>query len=162
MAEHYEYLSNQMYGFKDGLLYVFNSDSVNTNKFFGVNYPLRLCFVVNEIPSAIMDIFNVAIEGSVAPDFTVGYSNNPNLQITDLQGSDYENVEGAMDAKFFRDRISPNNSGTADQKLFTGDTIIANPFFVMLEFQCYDGLMYVDAANIGLDISRGQKQLITK
>jgi hypothetical protein len=163
MPEWMDYLNNKMYGFKNGNLYLFDSDTVNWNRFFGVDYPLRICasWNIKEAPSAIKDVYDIALESNVAPDFTVLYATYPWVQITDLAITDYDNPEGVFYAKFLRDRLSPNASGTPDQRLYTGDVVKENCPKVMIEFQQYSELMYVTFINLGFVISRGTLPLIS-
>jgi hypothetical protein len=84
----------------------------------------------------------------------------PNIQITDLSASDYINQESNMYADFFMDRLDPNGSGTADEKLYNGNSLTDFAIFVMTEFQQYSGLAWMQFANIGFSTSRGQKQIL--
>lgn len=161
LAEMYAYLQNTMFAFKNGIPYTHNTNTTNWNTVYGVEYPIRMCFTGNFNPSELKVLNNIAVEGNVIPDFTVAYADYPNIQITDLAGSDdaWENQEGQMYAYFLKDRLSPNASGTADQKLFTGDDITDIAIKVMLEFQQYDSLVYINFVNLGYSASRGQKQI---
>jgi hypothetical protein len=160
-AEWMEYNKGRYVGWKTGTLYLMEDDSVDMNGFFGQNYPIRLCFVVNESPSALKNAVNIAWESSVQPNFTVVLTDTPNSQVTDLSDDQYESIEGVWFSQIFRDRISPNSSGTADEKIYTGDVLLGNPIYVMGEFQVSDTLIYIDYVNVGIDISRGMKQIIT-
>jgi len=158
-AEWYEYVENKMFGWKNGVMYEHNADTTNWNTFYGVQQPIRLCFTCNINPSALKVLNNIALESSVIPDFTVALTALPNIQITDLTDDDYTNQEANMYAQFFCDRLSPNASGTADEKLYTGDSLTDFSIFVMCEFQQYTGLAWVQFANIGFSVSRGQKAI---
>lgn len=156
LGEHYDYLQNTLIGFKNGVPYVHNSDTGHWNRFYGTDYPVRVCTVANLNPSLLKDLANIAVEASVAPDFSVAMTEVPNEQVTDLQGSDFTNQQGNFYAAWFRDRLSPNASGTADEKLYTGDTLTDVAIMVMLEWQAYDELFWMTFANIGYEVSRGQ------
>lgn len=161
LGEQYDYIENQMFGFKNGVLYKFNADTTNWNRWFGTQYPVRLCFAQNTpLPSGVKEIFDIALEGSQIPDFTVLYTDYPNVQITDLASNDYLNKEGVLYARFLRDRLSPNATGTADEKLYKGDVIISQVPQVMLEWQAYTGLIYINFVDVGMMISRGQKSIL--
>lgn len=160
MAEHYEYLQNTMFAFKNGNVYIHNNDIVNWNRFYGVDYPVRLCFTANVNPSEIKDLFNIAVESNLAPDFTVAMADYPNQQITDLSNDDYTDDEGVFYAYFFMDRLSPNVSGTADEKLYTGDVVKDVAFKIMCEWQAYDSLLWVTFINIGYSPSKGHQNII--
>lgn len=158
-GEFYDYLSGDMYGFKNGILYKFNSDSAY-NKFFGTYKPIRLCVVLNEVESGEIDLANIAIEGSDAPTFTVAYSSNPDVQITDLTDESFQKEGTAFFATFFGDRLSPNIQGDAAFKMNFGDVITGYPIYLMLEWDINYKLVYVDAVNIGFNLSKGLRNLI--
>jgi hypothetical protein len=121
---------------------------------------MRLCVTGNFNSSEIKDLCDIAIEGSAKPGFTVGYADYPNVQITDLTEDDYTDQEGVMYASFLCDRLSPNASGSADEKMYEGDPVKDIALKVMCEFQKYDSLMFVNFINIGYEISRGHKQIL--
>lgn len=156
-AEWYDYIENIMFGWKDGYLYTHNTNTTNWNTFYGTEYPVRLCFTCNTNQSLLKLLNDISIEGNAYPEFTVGYADYPNIQITDLQGSDYVNQEGNFYSTFFKDRLSPNSSGTADEKLYTGDDVTDIAIKIMLEFPAYSNLIYINFVNIGFSASRGQK-----
>jgi len=162
IAEWSEYLQNQAYAFKDGFLYILDRDTENWNNAFGVNYPVRICITGNLNPSALKVLNNISLESNAIPDYTVAYTDYPNIQITDLAGTDPEwvNEEGLMYADFLKDRLSPNSIGTPDEKLFIGDDLTDIVLKIMVEFQAYDNLFYCNFIDIGYSISRGQKQIL--
>jgi hypothetical protein len=162
LPEWSDYAVDKMVGFKNGVLYIHDSDSANYNKFYGTQYPVRLMFTPNLPPSGVKDVFDTSVEGNTEPDFTVLYTTYPNVQITDLSSTDYNDQEGVLYARFFRDRLSPNVSGTADEKLFEGDVIQSQVPQVMVEIQAYTDLMYINAINVGWQLSRGQQKIVNK
>jgi hypothetical protein len=163
LAEWQDYLQNAAYGFKNGNLYVFDSNTTNWNTVFGVQYPMRICTTGNINPSNIKDLYNIAIEGDgTIPDYVVALTAVPNQQITDLAGTDdqWANNESVCDATFLTDRLSPNSSGTPDQKLFTGDLLKDFSIFIMCEWNSvYNRMLYVNFINIGYEQSRGQSNI---
>ena len=167
MPEMYAYLQNIMFGFKNGLPYTFNTNTTNWNTFFGVEYPVRLCFTGNLNPSLLKVLNNVSIEGNQSiPNFTVAMTNIPNIQVSDLAYyslsdiNDWTNNESILDASFYGDRLDPNQSGTADEKLYTGSSLTDFSIFVMCEWQIYDQLMWVNCINIGYSASKGNNNTI--
>jgi len=161
MGEWYEYFENQMFGFKNGYLYKHNTNTTNWNTWYGTQYPVRICLPANFNQSLLKVLNNMAIEGSVIPDFSVALSQVPNVQITDLASTDeaWEDQEGNLYATFYADRLSPNATGTADQKLQTGDELTDTAFMIMLEFQAYSNLIYINFVNVGMTAAPGQKQI---
>lgn len=168
MPEMYAYLQNIMFGFKNGLPYTFNTNTTNWNTFFGVEYPVRLCFTGNLNPSALKVLNNIVAESNTIPNFTVAYTDFPNIQISDLAYwtpsnlNDWTDMGGLFDADFFKDRISPNSviGGTADEKMLNGDDLTDFVFKVMMEFQSYDSLIFCNFVDISYSISKGNKQVL--
>lgn len=157
-----ENVGKTLFGFKSGSLYLFNENADSYNTIFGVQYPQRICFVANIEPSAIGDLFNIAIEGNSVPNYSVAYSVYPWEQITDLIDTDYTTLEGIQDAKWFRDRLSPNATGTADEKLYKGDVVKSATLLIMLEFQEYDTQLSINFVNIGVEVSQGNNQVLSQ
>lgn len=160
MGEWYEYGNSLMFGFKNGSLYIHNADTTNWNNFYGTQYPVRTLFPANFMASALKNLNHIAIESNAAPNWTVAMSDWPNEQITDLTADDYTDQEGFYYAEFFMDRLSPNASGTADERLYTGDDVTGVVLMIQCEWQAYDSLLWVNFINIGYSWARGQKQIL--
>lgn len=162
MPEMYAYLQNIMFGFKNGLPYTFNTNTTNWNTFFGVEYPVRLCFTGNLNPSLLKVLNGICVESNIVPNFTVAYTDYPNIQITDLSSDDnaWVDEEGQFYAAFLKDRLSPNQSGTADERMFTGDDLTDIVFKIMLEFQSYDNLIYCNFVDVSYSVSRGHRKIL--
>lgn len=169
-GEWYDYVSNDMYGFKGCVLYKHNSDAVHWNRFYGNDVPIRVCVSLNEPFSMDRELINTAIEGSHAATFTVAYSDNPNIQITDLSGlpnsvsdnGDYIKEGTVFFATFYKDRLSPNQTGEPDVRLFKGDYITGYPILLMYEFDVNEELVHIDCFDIGFAASKGLKQIVLK
>lgn len=162
MGEQYDYFDNRFFGFKNGAPYEFNTNTSTWNTWFGTQYPVRVCWVVNKPLSGLKDMSEIVMETSVAPDFTVVYTTLPNTQITDLTSSDYVNQEGILYGRLFRDRLSPNATGTPDQKLMTGDIVISQIPQIMAEFQQYSSIIYINFVDVGFNLSRGQNFILAE
>lgn len=155
-----ESVGNKLYGIKNANLYLFNEETSSYNIIFGVAYPQRICFVTKMPPSAIEEILNIALEANKIPNYTVAYVSYPNEQITDLTAGDYTSLEGVQYARLFKDRLSPNATGTFDEKLYSGDTLRSAVGFVMVEFSEYADKLEFIFGNLGFKISRGHNQII--
>jgi len=160
LGEQYEYFENRMFGFKNGSLYEFNKNSSTWNTWFGVAYPVRVCWVLNKPLSGLKDMAEITLESSQAPNYTVVYTTLPNTQITDLTDTDYVSQEGIYYGKLFRDRLSPNASGTADEKMMNGDVILSQIPQIMTEIQCYSSIFYINFVDVGFNLSRGQNFIL--
>ena len=140
--------------------YKHDADSSNYNTFYGTQYPIRYCLTPNMPLSSVKDVMGLAIEGSVIPDYTVVMSEYPNIQITDLINTDYIDKEGIKYVSIFRDRISPNVSGTAEYKMYHGDVVKSKTPLVMCEFHQYNSLIYVNFVDVRFAESYGQKGIL--
>lgn len=161
-AEWFIDAGDNLYAWKNGVVYLMDADTTNWNTYFGQQRPIRICTQANMNPSALKDLFNLAVESNVIPNYVVALTNIPNQQITDLASTDntWKDQQGVYYATFLKDRLSPNASGTADQKLYTGDVLTDFVIFVMLELQAYTELNWVQFVDVGYAVSRGQKQII--
>jgi hypothetical protein len=160
IAEQYEYFENRMFGFKNGALYEFNTNTSTWNTWFGTQYPVRICWVVNQPLSGLKDMAELVVEGNQAPDYTVLYTTLPNTQITDLTETEFVSQEGIYYGRFLRDRLSPNATGTPDQKMLNGDVILSQIPQIMAEWQSYDSIIYVNFVDVGFNLSRGQNFIL--
>lgn len=168
MAEWYDYIGDTMFAFKNGVPYVMFSNTAAYNTFFGTQYPMRACITANLNPSLLKTLSDIAVEASHKPGFVVALTAIPNQQITDIAGTDdgdngktpgWVNQEGVLYSAFGKDRLSPNASGTAEQKLFTGDQLTDFSIFVMCEWSSIEGLLWCQFLNVGFESSRGQKRI---
>jgi hypothetical protein len=162
LGEQYEYIADRMFSWKAGNMWEHNTNTTNWNTIYGVQYPVRLCFVANLNPSLLKVLNNITVEGSVTPGFAVAMALVPNTQITDLASNDeaWVNQQGNRYAAWLKDRLSPNASGTADEKLFSGDSITDIAILIMIEMQEFSNLAWVQSIDIGYSASRGQKQIV--
>lgn len=164
ISEWSEFLQDNSYCFKNGNLYLMDSNTTTWNTVFGVEYPVRVCGVANINSSLLKDLASIAVESNMTPTYAVAMANYPNVQITDLANDgtseDFEDQQGMFYASWLMDRMSPNSSGTADEKLYTGDNLTDVACYWMLEWNnIYDALFFVDCVNLGWNASRGQQQI---
>lgn len=153
-------LGNKLFGLSLASLYLFNENLSSFNTVFGVQYPQRICIAGNTNPSVIADLFDIALESNKIPNYSVAYTKLPDEQITDLTDSNYVNKEGVQVARWFRDRLSPNASGTADEKMYAGDVLKSNVPLIMLEFKIYDEQLILFSINLGFEVSVGTQQIL--
>lgn len=57
-------VNNKFYSFKNGDLYVHNSDNVDRNTFYGVQYPSKISAMINDAPSEIKELQAISLEGN--------------------------------------------------------------------------------------------------
>jgi hypothetical protein len=57
-------MNNSLYSFRDGDLYVHNSENVPRNTYYGVQYPSKVSLMVNDSPSDIKELLAVSLEGN--------------------------------------------------------------------------------------------------
>ena len=158
--EWWESGNNGLFAFKNGYLYSMYTDTTNWNTVFGVQYPVRICTMGNANPSALKVLNSTALESNAIPDYTVALTTWPNTQITDLAEDDWVDDGGVYYASFLKDRLSPNSSGTADEKLYDGDDLTDFVLAIMYEFQQYDALFFCNFIDISYSYSRGNKPIM--
>lgn len=145
-------VGNRLVTFKNGFPYVHNSSTYN--QFYGESYDSAIAFVHSDTGSITKVYENISFEGDT-PDLVHVRTEVPNLQSSDIRSSDFRNNEGVKYSPIYRDRLSPNASGTYDQKLYTGDPIRG-------EFGLFQGVFFTPSTsklwkfvNIGFIPSRG-------
>lgn len=116
--EWFSMVGNRLCTFFAGYPYLHGKTSKNT--FYGRAYDSVLCFAHNDAGNIVKSYLNISIEGNT-PDLVHIRTESPNSQSSDLRLSDFESKEGVKYAAILRDRLSPNASGTYDEKLYKGD-----------------------------------------
>lgn len=127
--------ANDLFSWKAGSMYKHNDPTpTNQNTFYGVFSPSRLIFLENTSPEIIKTFENMGIKGNLAPSWTHFETLYPYIQCSDLFLPEWKFREGDWYATVLRDRLSPNISGSFDQKVLTGDKLRANSMLCLLEF----------------------------
>jgi hypothetical protein len=103
-----------------GGLFEFDKDST-INSFSGSVKDSFISIPYNDGANNIKIFQAACIEGDTAPTTTYVETFIPNNQVTNMVSSDFVNREDMLYSEIFRDRVSPNATGTADEKMYTGD-----------------------------------------
>lgn len=170
VPEWLEYSENGLYGFLNGTLHRFESGS-DYNTFLGQQLPARVAFPASQAENAVgsfndvKELFSMSIEGDMIPEYVLAYAKYPNEQVTDRSADDIDmegnqswaNENGVMYVGFLKDRLSPNVTGTAVQKMFGGDYIRSVTPFILCEFWAYNEQLQVNALNLNYGITSGHK-----
>ncbi|MEJ7831147.1 MAG: hypothetical protein WKF91_23270, partial [Segetibacter sp.] len=153
--EHFEYLGNQLYAFVAGAIWKHNDTVITDNNFYGIQYLTKIMFIGNSLPQKVKAVSNISIEGNMAPEYSVFYTDLPNEQITDLVSSEFRAKEGIYYASILRDRLSPNVAGTPEAKLISGDKMRTAAIKCQIEFNTSAKKLQLKFVNIGYHISEG-------
>lgn len=123
-------VGNRLVSFKNGYPYTHNSETYN--EFYGQSYDSVLALVHNDAGNTTKVYESISIEGDT-PDIMHVRTEVPNIQSSDIRGSslvqqtkmagEFRVNEGVSYAPILRDRLSPNASGSYDQKLYIGDDV---------------------------------------
>jgi hypothetical protein len=113
-------VGNRLVTFKSGMPYVHNSATYNT--FYGQAYDSAVAFVHNDAGNITKVYHGVSVEGDT-PDLLHVRTEVPNVQSSDLRSTDFSNAEGVKYSSLYRDRLSPNVTGSADVKMYKGDNM---------------------------------------
>jgi hypothetical protein len=155
-------VANRLVTFKGGFPYVHNSATYN--QFYGQGYDSTIAFVHSDAGPDIKAYESVSIEGNT-PDIFHTRTEVPNIQSSDLRGAalndqtkmagDFRVNEGVNYAPVLRDRLSPNASGTFDQKIYTGDVMRGENALFQGVFSSPSSKKYLNFVSIGFIPSRG-------
>lgn len=113
-------VGNRLVTFKNGMLYMHNSATRNT--FYGQAYDSSLTVAHSDAGSEIKTYMSIGVEGE-KPDIAHIRTEVPNVQSSDLRSADFEVKEGVNYSPIYMDRLSPNATGTPEQRLLKGDRI---------------------------------------
>lgn len=145
-------VSNRLVTFKAGKPYV-HTGAYNT--FFGQLCDTCLAIAHSEAGNTVKSYKSIAIEGDT-PDRVHVRTEIPYVQSTDLIGSDFTVKEGVNYSELYRDRLSPNATGSYEDKLYKGDTIRGELCKSMVVYTQPQGLKAVKFVDIDFDSSTGQ------
>jgi hypothetical protein len=141
-AEGFINVRDYVFSAKNGALYKHNVDDGTDdtyNEWYGESQISAIGFIVNELPNVIKEFLSLSVEGNQTPTFTHLRCSTPNVQSSDLI-SEWVLREGVRNTPILRDRLSPNTTGTYDEKLFKGDRMRGNWLYVWTEFDTIEQL----------------------
>jgi hypothetical protein len=149
-------VGNRLATFKNGKLYI-HTGSYNT--FYGQVGDMLLAGCHNDGGNAIKVYNTVAIEGD-RPDRMHFRTESPNVQSSDIYydpfGDEFSTREGVTYSKILRDRLSPNVTGTYEEKSFTGDPVRGEVCKFTYHLYAPNTKKSFKFINIGFQPSRGQ------
>lgn len=145
-------VGNRLVSFKAGYPYIHNSTTYNT--FYGQAYDSAIGFIHNDAGNVTKKYNSLSIEGDT-PSIVHARTEVPDVQSSDLRSSEFTIKEGVKYAPIYRDRLSPNVTGTYDQKLFTGDIVRGENAKFQVVFSTPTTLKNLKFVNIDFDPSSG-------
>jgi hypothetical protein len=157
-TEYFINLRDYLFSAKNGSMYQHNNDNGTDetySKWYGVSVKPAIGFIINEEPNIVKQYLTLSIEGNTEPTHCIALTEQPNIQITDIT-DEWVNREGILYASILRDRISPNVSGSYDDKLFTGDRLRSNWCKIYVEFTTNE-LLQIRFFNCGAFPDAGHK-----
>jgi hypothetical protein len=144
-----------LFSAKSGKLYQHN-DVGGYNSFYGNSTKSGVGFLINE-QLDVKELLNLSIQGSLAPSWTHIRTESPNIQSSDLV-AEWVNDEGVFYVSVMMDRLSPNVSGTYEEKLFTGDEMRGDVHKIYMEWNT-SSLLKIQYINAEYILSVGHKTL---
>lgn len=160
--EYMSMVANRLVTFKGGVPYV--HDSQTANRFYGVQYDSAVALVHTEAQNVTKKYYALFVEGDT-PNVVHVRTEVPNIQSSDLRSGTYDPrtgingdftiKEGVSYAPVLRDRLSPNTSGTYDQKLTAGDDIAGEVGLFTIIYKKPTTRKTLKLFNIGFILSRG-------
>lgn len=117
-------MNNNMFTFKNGELYIHNSDDVPRNTFYGTQYPSKISMMFNDSPSEIKELKGISLEGNYSWDslITAFVSNIDDNMISSIDSVEFEKKEGIWYAYARRNE----DSGQLDSKSAYGIGVVEN------------------------------------
>lgn len=157
-------VGDRLVTFKGGYPYVHNSGVYN--QFYGDTYDSMIAFLHNEAGNETKVYSSISIEGDT-PSRAHVRTEVPYVQSTDavadtfdyrsrLNG-DFMVKEGVSYADIYRDRLSPNVTGTYDSKMMKGDPIRGEIAKFQVAFLLPNTLKKIKFVNVGFTPSWGNK-----
>lgn len=154
-------VANRLVTFVNGFPYIHNG---STNQFYGVRQDTQIALLHNEAGNETKIYTNASIEGNT-PDIFHTRTETPNTQSSDIRGGvlnqqttmagEFSVREGVNYGSILRDRLSPNATGTYDQRLYTGDDMRGDIGKFQVAFFQPSTLKSWKFVNIGFIPSRG-------
>jgi hypothetical protein len=144
--EAYGYTGGRLISFKNGSLYLHESDTAPYNNFYGAQYTSELHLVCNQDNGRVKLFQRLKLEGSdgwVAPVITT-----PDNHESELLAADFVTEEGLHYAEFLRDKLTPNITNP----LFEGDELRSYAVVLKLQ-QAATTPVTLLAANVGFAYS---------
>ena len=154
-AESFVSIGNTLFYFYQGNIFECNQTSIYNN-FSGVQQKARIMFAINAEPSTPKVLSGISVESNVSPDYVHFRSEYPDIQSSDLVAADFTEKEGIYYASALRDRLSPNTTGTYDEKLFKGDKVRGTYIYCLIEFWTSE-LVQLKAVNVSFADSIGHR-----
>lgn len=139
-------LGNLLFSCKAGKLYIHNQ--AQPAFFNGVQYKGRLMYSNN--PKGVNQFQAIGLNGNKKPTFVHFRTEDPFVQSSGLDNTDFGDKEGMQYASLQRDRLSPNSTGNFNAKEKTGDKLFGKALLVMLEYDFAD--------TIPLELKEGKVQ----
>lgn len=149
-----------LFSAKNGAMYQHNYDNGTDDtycKWYGESIQPAIGLIINEEPNILKEYLTLSIEGNtIQPTWVHHRTELPNVQSTD--NTEWRNREGVLYEKYgiLRDRLSPNVSGTFDDKLYTGDRMIGQWLKVYVQWTT-NQLLQIRFINVGAIVYSGQK-----
>lgn len=153
-AEYFASLRNELYSFRNGIIYVHNSPT------YGMMYdsfaPSRLMMVVNDSASVIKILNGLSAEVNKIPAYVYIMAMSPYQQVTDIEDYEWRQFEGVWYAIVKRNKIRPTEGGFEVDGILTGEKMRSYAFFIMFEWVNDGTPLQVRLINANFDISKGQ------
>lgn len=144
-------VGNRLVMFKSGMPWIQDGQ---TNSIFGRVFDSAIALVHSEDGNSIKTYKNIGVEGDL-PDRVHIRTEVPYEQSSDIVGSEFRFNEGVYYKEIERDRLSPNATGTYNEKLFTGDPIRGEVGKFMVVFTAPSGKREIKFFNVSFDPSLG-------
>jgi hypothetical protein len=157
-TEYFIDIRDFLFSAKNGSMYQHNYDNGTDEtygKWYGTEVTSDIGFIVNEEPNIVKQFVTLSVEGNMQPSWTHQRCELPFVQSADLV-DEWIDREGVLYSQINRDRLSPNVTGTFDEKAYTGDVMRGQWLKVYARFTTRE-LLQIRFFNVGFSPSLGHK-----
>jgi len=145
-------VGNRLASFKNGKPFIHNG---TYNTFYGQAYNSSLAGIHHD-QERVINVFNsVGVEGDT-PDRMHFRTEVPNVQSSDLVSGDFSVREGVSYSDILRDRLSPNTTGSFDEKVYKGDRVRGHSCMFLYLLNTPTTKKYLSFINLSFTPSTGQ------
>lgn len=145
----------EMFTVKDGHLWQHN-DVTGFNNFFGQNVTSKMVVACVGEDGKPKSYKTVNVEANIEPTSATFRTEKPDVQETDILLGEFKNREGIYYAPIKRDNLSPNVSGSADDKMTKGDGLRGDYMLCEVAWTT-NALLQLRHITFGYTISKGHE-----
>lgn len=148
-------LLNNLYSFKNGLLYIHNQ-TTSYGSYYGESNKSAVMLVFNKDAPLEKILHNISIKANITPALVYAYCDNPYQQVTELKDFNLKNLAAIIYSTFFKNKLMPTATGYSTNNILTGSKVRAASIFMLIEFTVNIIPAELEYISVGYETSIGQ------